>query len=299
MKPPLAIRRDKGLGDLVMLTPTLKALSKRYDVTLITTDELVDVMTFPWCRTISYRDVTDEEYRDLNGYVERHVEKESRERWRLFGDPFELEFPAIKITDGVVPKSCRTHVTIPPGYDNRELSTRLIESLGWRPGENREIIGFGLEADGIERNLPRIWTRCLIDELAKKYWVMPLSRNARGFGSSPYILNATGRLTTGGLVGVIDHHCDFIVSPDTGIAHLGVTLRKPTLIYEVDQYTPLRLRYGYAPDYRIYREWAQYDPVEEALEVDRLLHLPKYYPSPLEKLLPTICSLVRILRFPW
>ncbi len=224
----LVVRRDAGLGDCLMILPTLAALKRQYrrlqitfQVPLRYTDLLAgfalvdEAMPLKPVRQVTAPGVV---FADLSNYMERHPLTWSLPRIDLVGTAFEIR---------PVPEAIRYQPTAADQQDARQWFQQ--QSAGRRP-----CLGIALR--GIYGH--RSWLVSYVFELAQWFAASygdvivfaadvqapryPTDENTESIGT---VASAYGlELPT---VAALLAECDVVVVPDTGLLHLAACVGTP------------------------------------------------------------------------
>jgi ADP-heptose:LPS heptosyltransferase len=226
----VAIVRDAGLGDFIMLSPTLRELKQRgLEVILYTYPKFADVYagtglvdsihTFPEQSHPTFPDWIADFTFDLIFAVDAYDNPATRDVPRV--DRFGM------VVLGRPPEDKTMEFSLQPYGEER--AAELLAPLGSEP-----FVAFGGRSWA---NSLRGWPADYIEEAARlldrqgvrSVWVgVPLGREQST--EEPTILDLRGQ-TSGSvhyLAGILAR-AEATVTPDTGILHLSAVLRRPTL----------------------------------------------------------------------
>ncbi len=228
----LVVARECGLGDLVLLLPALRELAVRFPdlrVTLATADRYAATMGAPFLhRVIPYHDADPNTYRvvNLQEYPERHPRNGTIERVLLFGMGL-----------GITPKPPPVPVVV--RQDLLEDSLRQLERAGWRAGE--PVVAFVASGSTPIRAHDPTHAHETTRLLARAgAWVLVLHPGPLSWPREPRVLDLTGRTSVPESVAWVAL-ADCTVSPDTGLAHVAGSLRRPLVAVFTTWSSALRL----------------------------------------------------------
>jgi len=238
----LAVRRDAGLGDCIMLTPALRAL-RRSEPHLW----LHLFVPEPYCELfdgLEYLDgvapiekLAPERFdcvADLSSYVERHPLAWSADRIELFACGLGVELEDW-IPDCVVRADAR-------GW----IDAWLRERHGVT--DDTRLIGVVLRGNFPHRSWPRRHVETLTGLIAQAgFTCVVLDRDPRAFVGGRHVINACG-LSLGRVAALVER-CDVLVTPDTGLLHLAAAVGTPFV--GIFGPVPPHLRAGHYRNHRI------------------------------------------------
>lgn len=232
------IIRDNGIGDLLLLEPVLRELSKTREVTLWTVNPYV-FLNHPnikrICKAQGKEDVPRlradmfDAVEDLRNYSEQHKERHVKHRTDIF-------FGRFGINREDVPKEPNFYFT----DDELKCPSILKRKSG------REYVGVQLDASHSARRMANGGT--LLKEM-----LLLLPKNtdlvvlgARQYvdteGLGPRVIDLQGKTTVREMIRIC-LHLDKLVAVDSGIMHVGLTLHLPTVCLFSIISPPLRLKY--------------------------------------------------------
>jgi ADP-heptose:LPS heptosyltransferase len=214
----ILIGRSQGLGDLLMLTPSLRELARvGWKVVLGCCEHFIPALRhnphvhrFIPCEANHMPEYKCHNKINLNWKVERLRGKQLRQpRPMLFADLVNVEptnyHPILVVTE-----------------EERE---KAREATG-----GGEYIVIPAETSAAYRSYPR--TLELVMELAKRGQKVVLTHHSKRYRiEHPNVVDLQRKIDTGTLCAVIEG-AKLLISPDTGPMHIGLTLRTPTICLE-------------------------------------------------------------------
>lgn len=213
----LVVVRHGGLGDLMMLLPSLWALREAFPnlrLVLSCDGRYVPIMALPWLdEVISLEDGRGRESAaiDLCHFVERHRGNGNRPRYELFGEGLGVRPRPEPIAPCIVPEALAQARELVGPDDGRPLvilapsGTTAVRALDYQPALDtaRELVAAG----------------------AKVALVHP---HSLGYGGEAGVVDTSGRTSVEVLVALVSLAA-VAVAPDTGVLHVAGALGKPVV----------------------------------------------------------------------
>jgi len=241
----LAIIRDGHLGDVLMLTPTLRQLHSDYphlDITFFC-DPPYTCLTkyipyFETCSIADYFPFGFDHTVNLRMFVEKHPQSHSVPRVQLFASAFGLQ-----LASGV------------PDYrviqDEREQAGEWLAESGVT--NEKPLVGFAPCATHWARSMPTDLIRKVARGLAEFSQVLifhsdqALREPLKGIPSLIFVDNVNLRMAA-----AIAERCSVMLSVDSGMVHLAAAVQKKgrPFIVAVMSNIPAHLRLGTYSSYR-------------------------------------------------
>jgi ADP-heptose:LPS heptosyltransferase len=215
----ILVGRSQGLGDILMLTPSIRALSSSgWKVVLGVCKHFVpavannpDVYSIVACEPNEMPDYKCHNKLDLNWKVERMRGKQfTTPRAKLFAELCHVE-----------PTSW--HPTLVVDDDDRKEAMKLTKG--------KDYIVIPAEASSHYRSYKR--TPELVAELLKRGHRVALTHHFKRYSLPKHknFLDLQKKVDVGVLCALIER-ARAVISPDTGPMHVGLTLRVPTVCLE-------------------------------------------------------------------
>lgn len=243
--PRVYIIRGGGMGDIILLSATLRKLKEIYpnlEITLATDENhhcllrrepyLTELVRMH--RTLAEYDRMDwtkwDSVFNINMYVEHSELYPTTHRMDIFAEAFDV---VLEEKDRV------PAISIEPIYE--EFANQTLIDLGWDP--RVPLVTLQLRGMAATRTLPTETNQRVAELLVRTgYQVCLIDRERIGW-EGPGILNATGVITQVGVIaGVLQKAiCHF--GPDSGVAHLAAALGRKVTVCTTT--VPANLRYTY------------------------------------------------------
>lgn len=241
----LLILRGGGMGDILMLTPTLRKLKKLYP------DLSIDLMTNASHQCffeenpsihkvlVAYTTVDEFDQQDwsswdvfmnINMYVERSEKYPTTHRIDLFAESLGVSLE---------PDERDVELHLPKRYE--ALADQKLKEL--KVDRKKPLAILQVRGMAQTRTLPLHTNQAIANLMVKKgYQVMLVDHEAKGW-QAPGIIDATGKLGDVGVLGAVLKRSAVTIGPDSGVAHLAAALGVKAVICTTT--VPAHLRYTY------------------------------------------------------
>lgn len=252
----LAIRRDLGIGDILMTTPTLRAIAKRYPQLRITYySDLRNAAVLegnPRIHAIKSADEWDEENHeiavDLNHFCERHPLAKLRPRQELFAMAFGL-----KLDEEHVDCSLDLYLT----------DEEVVKGAEYCKSLKRPIIGVAPHTTSYYRDWK--FAEQTLPELKGRGTVVWFQRERKPADPDIHWVNHT---STAREWAAVLAHADVAICADSGPLHLATAMQK-----RLDRPRPMIVALlGVARAINVLTDCRSYIAIEPPLECSPCMH---------------------------
>lgn len=225
------IIRDMGMGDVLMMMPTVEAIRKKFPN--LKMEYAVKSVYVPMFRDFCVKTIPIEELEgkhtviDFRGYSERAEDRRVNNRIDVYANYARIKLENRKIQLRV--------------YRNErmDMAARLRE-LGRNP--DKPLIGVAIRGSTAVRTIPIEILAEFVDlAVSQGMQVLLLDHEPIGW-SGDDILNGTGKFSIREVVTAVSM-CDVVVSPDTGVYHVANAVDTPAVVVFSTIDPDLRIRY--------------------------------------------------------
>jgi ADP-heptose:LPS heptosyltransferase len=241
----LYLMRGGGMGDVILLSPSLKKLKQTYPDLHITfaTDanhhclfqknQYIDSLV-PMHRSVEEYDRMNWSEWDvvlnINMYVEHSSLYPTTHRMDIFADAVGVKLEG---------RDRDLEISIDPIFE--DLAERELIEMGWDP--HRPLVTLQLRGMAPTRTFaPELNKKVSTLLTSKGFQVCLIDRDPIGWEGEG-ILNATGRVSQVGIVAGILKKAHVHLGPDSGVAHLAAAMGTRSAIFTT--VVPSKLRYTY------------------------------------------------------
>lgn len=225
--------RDMGIGDVLMVTPSLRAVKKKFpDIEIRYAVKRLYVPLFEDFEipTSAIEDLNGRfNVVDLRGYSERASDRRTQHRVDVFARYLLVN-----------PLEDRT---IRLSFDNVAEVNHVMGKMRYAGVTFRKpLIGLALRGSTVVRSIPMDTCRAFVALAVEQGCEVILLDHEKIGWSEPGVVDATGQFSVRDLA-IVTKHCDLVVSPDTGLYHIANAVGTPAVVVFSTIDPDLRTRY--------------------------------------------------------